>query len=132
PLQDHERGLRLLAAEPRVARRGLAKSLRDVFARSDAQDFYARHVTPSGDRAHGYVFLTVKRRPEFRTEERYREFRRRTVLHYCETVKLRQPDISTLIGLGLGFGAQSDDDGSIDMVMRTFERWTEEDAIRAD
>lgn len=130
PLQYHERGLRLLAAEPRVARRGLAKSLRDVFARSDKQDLYARHVTPNDHRAHGYVLLTVKRRREFGTEARYREFRQRTLLHYCETVKLREPDLSTIVGLG--FGAQSDDDGSIDMVMRTFEGWTEEDARRAD
>lgn len=130
PLQDHERGLRLLAAEPRVARRGLAKSLREVFARSDTQDMYARYVAPNDHRAHGYVFLTVRRRPEFRTEERYREFRRRTLLHYCETVKLRQPELSTLVGLG--FGAQRENDSSIDIVMRTFQGWTEEDAQRAE
>lgn len=105
PLREHERGLRLLAAEPRVARRGLAKSLRDVFARSAAQDFYARYVGANDNRAHGYVLLTMKRRAAFRTEERYREFRRRT---------------------------QGEDDGSIDMVMRTFDGWSEEDARAAD
>ena len=130
PLQAHEQGLRLLAAERRVVRRGLAKSLRDVLLRSDTQDLFARTMPSGSHRDHGYVFLTIKRRADFRSEERYRTFRQRTLMHYCDTVKLRQPSTSVLVGLG--FGAQSERDGSIDMLVREFDGWTEDDAARAD
>jgi hypothetical protein len=130
PLQDHERGLRLLASEPRVVRRGLSKSLRDVLSRSDAQDLFARAMPASDDRDHGYVFLTIKRQAIYGSEDRYRAFRQQTLLHYCHTVKLRQPTTSLLVGLA--FGAESERDGSIDMLLREFTGWTEEDSTRAD
>jgi hypothetical protein len=127
-LGDHERGLRLMAAERRVARRGLSKFLEGAFERAHEHEMFARAI-PSSEKGHGYVFLTLRRSPAFGSEDTYRAARLRLLQDYCDTVKLRLPEVKVL--LGLAFGAEPDD-GSIDIVVTDFDGWTDEDARRAD
>lgn len=127
-LSDHERGLRLMAAERRVARRGLSKFLEGLFARAHDGDMFARSM-PASEKGHGYVFLTLRRSAAFGSEETYRAARLRVLQDYCDTVKLRVPETRFLVGLA--FGAEPDD-GSIDFVVTDFDGWTDEDARRAD
>lgn len=127
PLGDYERGLRLLASERRVARRGISRALDEVLSRARDHALFAR--TLSSEKGHGYVFLTMRRDMAFQSEETYRAVRLQTLQDYCDTVKVRAP--ATRLLVGLAFGAEPDD-GSIDFAVTDFDGWTDEDSRRAD
>ena len=129
PLGDHERGLRLLASEGRVARRAMSRLLEDMFARATERDMFARSILEAGGKSHGYVFMTFRRAAAFGSEEGYRAARSVALHDYCEVVKLRAPATKLLVGLA--FGAEPDD-ASIDLVICDFEGWTDADARRAE
>jgi hypothetical protein len=129
-LEEHERELRLLAAESRVDRRVLSMGLLDLMAKADHHDLVFRFISPSPRRQHGYVLMGLRRAPAYGTEERYREFRQKVLARRCEVAKLHHPD-STLVA-GLAFGAERDRDNSIDLIIRDFADWSEEDAARAE
>jgi hypothetical protein len=129
-LAEHEEMLRALAIERRTARRGLSQALLGVRAKSDDHALFARTMPPVVPGHHAYVFMTVRREPELKTEEQYRAFRQAALRAYCEVAKLRRPTISKIVGLA--FGTRSDPDGSMDSVVWEFDDWTDEDISNAE
>lgn len=95
---DHERILRALAAESRVARRELASHLRLALSKSEPGKKFAR-MTLSGDNmSRAYVFLTAPKSPDV-DYEAYRELRSAALLTYCHGIKVRFPHVTEAIGI---------------------------------
>lgn len=95
---DHERVLRALAAEPRLARRELASHFRFVLWKSEPGKKFAR-MTLSGDNmSRAYVFLTAPKPPDV-DYQAYREMRSTSLLAYCHGIKVRFPHVTEVIGL---------------------------------
>ncbi|PTU66934.1 hypothetical protein DB032_19375 [Chromobacterium sp. Panama] len=85
---DHERILRALASEPRLARRALANDFRFALSKSTPGEKFAR-MTLSGDNmSRAYVFLTVPKQSDM-DYQTYREMRTALLFTYCHGIKLR-------------------------------------------
>ncbi|MDO3624441.1 hypothetical protein Q3O98_25545 [Ralstonia pseudosolanacearum] len=95
---DHERILRALAAEPRLARRALASDFRFALSKSEPGQKFAR-ITLSGDNMlRAYVFLTAPKPPDI-AYPAYREMRSAALLAYCHGIKTRFPQATEAIGI---------------------------------
>lgn len=95
---DHERILRALAAEPRLARRELSSHLRYALSKNEPGKKFAR-MTLSGDNmSRAYVFMTAAKPPDDDYQV-YREMRSNALLAYCHGVKLRFPQVTEAIGI---------------------------------
>jgi hypothetical protein len=95
---DHERILRALAAEPRLARRELASHFRFALSKSEPGKKFAR-MTLSGDNmSRAYVFLTAPK-PSDVDYQTYREMRSAALLAYCHGIKGRFPTVVETIGI---------------------------------
>jgi hypothetical protein len=95
---DHERILRALAAEPRLARRELASQFRFALSRGEPGKKFAR-MTLSGDNmSRAYVFLTAPKPPDV-DYQAYRDMRSAALLAYCHGIKVRFPDVTEAIGI---------------------------------
>lgn len=95
---DHERILRALAAEPRVARRELANDFRFALGKSEPGKKFAR-ITLSGDKlSRAYVFLTVPKPPDV-DYPAYRAMRSAALFAYCQGIKVRFPGVTEAIGI---------------------------------
>jgi len=95
---DHERILRALAAEPRLARRELASHFRFALGKSEPGKKFAR-MTLSGDNlSRAYVFLTAPKPPDVGYQA-YREMRSAALLAYCHGIKVRFPKVTEAIGI---------------------------------
>jgi len=124
-IQTTEQLLRLLAREPRIARRGLSKALNDAFRESDGHERMFRLISPADKPDMAYVFAIIRRGSWCRSEEHYREQRRHILSAYMEYIKLRLPQLKLVVGLS--FGGNDEDDGSIDCFASFFEHpWSEE------
>ena len=95
---DHERILRALAAEPRLARRERASHFRFALSKSEPGGKFAR-MTMSGDNmSRAYVFLTASKPPDVDYQV-YREMRSAALLAYCHGIKMRFPHVTEAIGI---------------------------------
>ncbi len=95
---DHERILRALAAETRLARRELARNFRFALSKSEPGKKFAR-MTLSGDNmSRAYVFLTAPK-PSDMDYQAYREMRSAALLAYCHGIKLRFPNVTEAVGI---------------------------------
>lgn len=95
---DHERVLRALAAEPRLARRELAGHFRFALSKSEPGKKFAR-MTLSGDNmSRAYIFLTAPKPPDVEYQA-YRETRSAALLAYCHGIKGRFPHVTEAIGI---------------------------------
>lgn len=95
---DHERILRALAAEPRLARRELASHFRFALSKSEPGKKFAR-MTLSGDNlCRAYVFLTAPKPPGV-DYQAYREMRSAALLAYCHGIKVRFSHVTEAIGI---------------------------------
>ena len=100
-LSDDEKTLRVLAEEPRIRRRILAKSLFGVLRRSNQETREARFYI-SKDRNSKYpahVFLVLPKMDN-QSEEDYRELRKDLLTGYCLVVKWLNPHIRRIVALG--------------------------------
>lgn len=95
---DHERILRALASEPRLARRMLATHLRGALEVSVAGQKFARMVLSASNPSRAYVFLTAPK-PDDIDYQDYREMRTAALLTYCQGIKQRFPRITEAIGI---------------------------------
>jgi hypothetical protein len=95
---DHERILRALAAEPRLARRELASCFRFALSKSEPGKKFARMILSGDNMSRAYVFLTAPRPPDvdYRT---YREMRSAALLAYCHGIKVRFAHVTEAIGI---------------------------------
>lgn len=129
-LSGTEELLRFFAAEDRFARRLLAMNLHQARRLAVGEDEDVRVRTSRDgyrdDRA--YVFLVARR--EGSDEPTYRKFRQGLVAAHTIVTKLRYPDIRVVVGVAV---APADDpDGSVDLVVRTYTEWTDEDRQKAE
>lgn len=95
---DHERILRALAAEPRLARRELASHFRFALSKSEPGKKFARMILGGQNLSRAYVFLTVPKPPDV-DYGTYREMRTAALLAYCHGSKVRFPHVTNAIGI---------------------------------
>ncbi len=95
---EHERILRALAAEPRLARRELAGQFRFALSKSEPGKKFARMILSRDNMSRAYVFLTVPKLPDV-DYQTYREMRSAALLAYCHGIKLRFPHVIEAIGI---------------------------------
>jgi len=95
---DHERILRALAAEPRLARRELASHFRFALSKSEPGKKFTRMTLSGNNMSRAYVFLTAPKPPgdDYPT---YREMRTAALLAYCHGIKMRFPHVTEAIGI---------------------------------
>ncbi|WP_081630068.1 hypothetical protein [Thiomonas sp. FB-6] len=95
---DHERILRALASESRLARRQLAKHLRHALWQGEPGKKFARMFIIGEARARAYVFLVVPNSAE-EDYQAYRKMRSATLFAYCAGLKLKYPQLVEAIGI---------------------------------
>ena len=95
---DHERILRALAAEPRLARRALANHFRVALSRSEPGKKFVRMTLCGDDMTRAYVFVTAPKAPDD-DYQTYREMRSAALLAYCHGIKMRFPHVAEAIGI---------------------------------
>lgn len=110
---DHERVLRALADEPRLARRDLTAHLRSVLSRSEPGKKFARVIFSLTKPSRVYVFLSATPSPgsDYKV---YRETRQAVLAAYCHGVKKRCPEATEAVGIASD--SISVRDGSVDFV----------------
>ncbi len=94
----HERGLRYLAREPRIARRSLAKALTGVMKRAVSSGRAARLVVPNTGKEPLYVFLSLAN-PDGVPDYHYRSARAGMLTAYCKVAKLLHPETECVVGI---------------------------------
>ncbi|MGH1506993.1 hypothetical protein [Ralstonia solanacearum] len=95
---DHERILRALAAEPRLARRELARHFRFALSKSEPGKKFARMTLSVDNMSRAYVFLATPKLPDV-DYRAYREMRSNALLAYCHGIKVRFPHVTEAIGI---------------------------------
>ncbi len=95
---EHERILRALAAEPRLARRELASHFRLALSKSEPGKKFARIILSGEKMSRAYVFLTAPKPPNV-DYQAYREMRSAALLAYCHGIKARFPNVTESIGI---------------------------------
>ncbi|MGF1614789.1 MAG: hypothetical protein ACFCVA_13015 [Gammaproteobacteria bacterium] len=95
-----ERGLRALAAEPRIARRQYARHLLEALAKDVKPGQCFLRVGYSGRQGDtAYVFLILPQPPHIATYDEYREARRAMLLACCKVARLRTTHAPLIVGL---------------------------------
>ena len=96
---NHERIVRALAAQPRLARRSLSTDLHAAMQRSDPGRMFARVKMVGGPPTQAFVFLTIPRTPGEDYETTYRGRRMHALAVYCHAVKDGMPTLKEAIGV---------------------------------
>jgi hypothetical protein len=99
----HEQGLRLMAREPRVRRRMLAKALLDMMMSPNGNAQRRVRVLKATEPRHPYYVFMALARPGEIEYEKYRAFRRIHLLSYCRVVRLLNEDARTVVGIATDF-----------------------------
>ncbi|POB00466.1 hypothetical protein C2134_01565 [Chromobacterium sinusclupearum] len=95
---DHERVLRALASESRLARRALANDFRFALSKRTPGEKFARMTLSSDNMSRAYVFLTVPISPNI-DYQAYRDMRAAALFAYCHGIKLRFPHVIEAVGI---------------------------------
>lgn len=99
-----EIGVRYMAQEPRLLRRGLSEGILGVLEKAHLQPRNFRAIVPNPDKPHkglGYVFLTVAH-PRKKLEggyEQYRQARVNMLYAYCMSVLYKYSHLKRVIGI---------------------------------
>lgn len=96
---DTEKALRLLAREPRVRRRMLAKSVLEIAGKATPETVAARVLAPSNPGDPHYVFLIADSGSGDR--EKLREQRRLRLWGYCIVTRLVVPSATDVVGIAM-------------------------------
>lgn len=96
---NHERIIRALAAQPRLARRSLSTDLHYVMQRSDPGRMFARVKMTGRPPSQAFVFLTIPRTPGEDYATTYRERRMHALSVYCHAIKQGMPTLKESIGV---------------------------------
>jgi hypothetical protein len=95
---NHERIMRALAEQNRLARRDLSEHLHYALSRSDAGRMFARIRMTGTPPNRAFVFLTGPR-PEGMSYDAYRASRMHALTVYCHGVKEGMPTLQEAIGI---------------------------------
>jgi len=96
---NQETIVRTLAEESRFHRRLLSESLNEVVHMNlPPMGRFARIVLQSANPRRAHVFVVMSR-PRRWTYDSFRDFRRATLIAYCNAVKLKYPNVSECVGI---------------------------------
>jgi hypothetical protein len=129
---DHERIVRALAAQPRLARRSLAADLHHAMHRSDPGHMFARVKMTGRPPSQAFVFLTIPRTSGEDYETTYRERRMHALTVYCHAIKESMPTLKEAVGVAsepFSEGAASQDFIYVDLCQMSSEElgfWREQ------
>lgn len=127
-----EPALRVLASEPRLARRQLADQLIEALSKEvppGSRFLRVGYSKQSTDTA--YVFLVLPQPPFVKTYDEYREGRKAILLAACRVAKLRMPRAERIVGIASEpLGTQG---ASEDLVLLEFDgdTWGPEQEVEA-
>jgi len=96
---NHERIVRALAAQPRLARRSLSADLHVAMQRSDPGHMFARIKMTGRPPSQAFVFLTIPRTEGEDYETTYRSRRMHVLMVYCHAVKDGMRTLKEAIGV---------------------------------
>lgn len=97
--EDHERCLRLMAAESRTRRRLLSTALYDALSKSNLSDRHLKLASSEDGKFPTYIFLTLKR-TIVKDYDEYRQIRQAMLSACCQVAVLVDPTATHFIGLG--------------------------------
>ena len=115
---NHERIVRALAAQPRLARRSLSTDLQFAMHRSDPGHMFARIKMTGRPPDKAFVFLTIPRTEGEDYDTTYRHRRMHTLMVYCHAVKDGVPTLKEAVGVAsepLSEGTASQDFMHVDL-----------------
>ena len=124
-IENTERILRMMAREPRTARRSLCKALMGIVSRGEVHDRATRYVMTSSPTRPFYVLMAL-RKPDHVTYERYREVRLTFLQLCCMALKVRKPEAQHVVGIATEPGLDILD-RSEDAIYFDAREWTAED-----
>lgn len=96
---NHERIVRALAAQPRLARRSLSTDLQVAMHRSDPGRMFARVKMTGRPPDQAFIFLTIPRTEGEDYDTIYRHRRMHTLMVYCHAIKHAMPTLKEAIGV---------------------------------
>ncbi len=128
PLADHERGVRVMAGEPRLLRRSLTAALFDLLGTTPVGHATTRLVLCKQTPGRAYQFYIC---PQDKKEpyERYRERRNSVLAAYCYVAKVKRPELNDIIGIAtepVDVQRRSED-----LVYLDARQWSQADQTRA-
>ncbi|MDD5168053.1 MAG: hypothetical protein PHN75_04485 [Syntrophales bacterium] len=121
--QELEQGLRIMASEPRIRRRLLARALIDLAKNSLGEHRSTRLVYSNDFPERAYIFLLLPFKEEMDYEE-YRRGRKALLAAYCRVAKL--VCIKAGIITGIAMETPNAKKSSEDMVVLDVHDWTDE------
>ena len=137
-IDNHEGGVRHMALESRVERRGLARHLWDAIENAPSNRPVMRAIIQSNrrDRAKtGYLFLQVPipDTDEFKEYDSYRQFRTNFLHSYCFAMKGKFPSLPRVVGIAMEPPKHYRDRmKSEDLLLFQVDNWTPEMQEEAD
>jgi len=97
-LVNHERIVRAMAEENRLARRQCGADLHFVLSKDEPQGVFARIHMGMASRSRAFIFLAIKRQKNI-PYELYREIRMEYLMTYCHGIKETVPTLQEAIGI---------------------------------
>ena len=94
----HERIVRAMAQQNRLARRQCGADLHYVLSKDEPQGVFARIHMSGSPLTRAFVFMAAKRRADM-SYDRYREIRTQFLMTYCHAIKGDMPTIQEAIGV---------------------------------
>lgn len=129
PAGDIERGLRIMAKERRLGRRGLAAAAADALHVETGSKAFVRSIYSSKNDSLAYVFAICPRN-NF-NEETYALMRREYLSDYCYVFSSKNRHIKTIVGIAMQ-PLHINDSGNFDMVVMSVPDWTKEQVREAE
>jgi hypothetical protein len=128
PLSDHERGVRVMAAEARFARRTLVAAFFDLLATTPTGRTATRLLVTKQASERAYQFI-ISPQPSDENYEIYREHRTALLAAYCYIAKVRRPELLDIVGIATE--PLEADHRSEDLVYLDARKWTQVDQAQA-
>lgn len=129
PAEDIERGLRIMAKERRLGRRGLAAAVADALHVEAGSKAFVRSIYSSRNDSLAYVFAICPKN-NF-SEETYALMRREYLSDYCYVFSSKNRHIKTVVGIAMQ-PLNLNDSGNFDMVVMSAPDWTNEQVRDAE
>lgn len=127
-IQAHEKAVRIMAGEPRVARRMLGGALMDVIHATASDGDSTRLMLTQQRPDVGYVFILHPRRAGEEYGE-YRERRTKKLMAYCHVSKHVYPQLTHIVGVATE--PHGNQGSSEELVYVDATNWNEHDEARA-
>jgi len=131
PVSESEKGLRLMAAEPRYRRRQLAEAFIGALRRAERGKRLGRLVYGGVAGETVYVFVVAAKKATESYDE-YRRYRTGLLSAYVQTAKLKAPLGTTFVGLAFDNQTKDYPGGSEDLFVLSKEEWTDQELAQLE